>query len=189
MLKPTVHEYDSSNGDALRALGDLRPQAAPGAWLAPGSVVAGSVRIDEDVSIWYGAVLRAEGAVVEVGPRTNIQDGAVVHCDPGFDCLVGADVSIGHRAVLHGCTVEDGVLIGMGALVLNGARIGSGSLVAAGSVVVGGTVVPARSLVAGLPAKVRRPLTDSELAENLENARTYVKLARQHAAATRLVKP
>jgi carbonic anhydrase/acetyltransferase-like protein (isoleucine patch superfamily) len=189
MLKPTAHQDDGSNGDVLRALGDRRPQTARGAWLALGSVVAGSVRIAEDASIWYGAVLRAEGAVVEVGPRTNVQDGAVVHCDPGFDCLIGADVSIGHRAVLHGCTVEDGVLIGMGALVLNGARIGNGSLVAAGSVVVGGTVVPARSLVAGLPAKVRRRLTDAELADNLENARTYVSLARQHAAATRLMEP
>ena len=124
--------------------------------------------------------VRADTAAISVGAGSNLQDNVVLHADPGFPCSVGAGVSVGHAAVVHGCTVEDDCLIGMGATVLNGAVIGSGSLVAAGAVVLEGTVVPPRSLVAGVPAKVRRELTDEEFDGVKQNAARYVELARAH---------
>lgn len=165
----------------VQAVGDRRPQIADTAWVAPGATVVGAVTLAEGVSVWYNSVLRADTDPISIGEGSNIQDLSVMHADPGFPCTVGAGVSVGHRAVLHGCTVEDDVLIGMGAVVLNGARIGRGSLVAAGAVVLGGTEVPPGSLVAGVPAKVRRELTDEELAENRRSAAHYVELAGVHA--------
>ena len=127
--------------------------------------------------------MRGATATITVGARTNLPDGVVVHADPGFPVTVGDGVSVGHRAVLHGCVIGDDVLVGMGAVVLNGARIGSGTLIAAGAVVLEGTDVPPGSLVAGLPAKVRRPLSDDELDAVRRNAATYCALTRRHAAA------
>jgi carbonic anhydrase/acetyltransferase-like protein (isoleucine patch superfamily) len=129
------------------------------------------------------AVLRAEFEPIEIGAGTNIQDGAVVHVDPGFPATIGAGVSVGHNAVLHGCTVEDGSLVGMGSTVLNGAVIGAGSLVAAGALVPQGAVIPPRSLVAGVPAKVRRELSDDEVAGNKLNSEVYVQLSDLHRNA------
>jgi len=123
--------------------------------------------------VWFGAVLRADGDSIEVQAGSNIQDGSVLHTDPGFPLTVGRNVSVGHGAVLHGCVIGDDVLVGMRATVLNGARIGAGTLVAAGAVVLEGTDVPPRSLVAGVPAKVRRPLTDDEVEGLRENSRNY----------------
>lgn len=142
----------------------------------------GEAHLDHAVSVWFGAVIRADQAPITVGPRSNVQDNAVLHADPGFPLQVGADVSIGHSAVCHGCTIEDGTLIGMGAVVMNGAVIGAGSTVAAGAVVPSGVHVPPGSLVAGVPAKVVRPLTLESIAANRENARTYVSLAAEHHA-------
>lgn len=150
----------------------------------PGCTIVGSVRLAPGASVWYGCVLRGDTEDVSIGVGSNIQDGCVVHADPGFPTVVGSGVSVGHRAVLHGCTIEDDVLIGMGAVVLNGARIGRGSLVAAGAVVLGGTVIPPGSLVAGLPARVRRELSEAERAGILRNAHGYADRARAHAAAT-----
>ena len=164
-------------------LDDITPTVAPGAWVAPGAVLVGAVTLAADASVWYSTVVRADTATITVGARTNLQDGVVVHADPGFPVTVGDGVSVGHRAVLHGCVIGDDVLVGMGAVVLNGARIGSGTLIAAGAVVLEGADVPPGSLVAGLPAKVRRPLTDDELAAVRRNAATYCALARRHAAA------
>lgn len=164
-------------------IGGRAPAVDEDAWVAPGAVLAGAVTLAAGVSVWYGAVVRADTETITVGERTNLQDGVVVHADPGFPVSVGVGVSVGHRAVLHGCTVGDDVLVGMGAVVLNGARIGAGSLVAAGAVVLEGTEVPPGSLVAGLPAKVRRPLTADEKAAVRGNAENYTALARQHAAA------
>ncbi|MEU4477902.1 gamma carbonic anhydrase family protein [Micromonospora sp. NPDC023966] len=166
--------------------GDRRPEIHPEAWTAPGATIVGSVRLAPGASVWYGCVLRADTADISIGAGSNIQDGCVVHADPGFPAVVGTGVSVGHRAVLHGCTIEDDVLIGMGAVILNGARIGSGSLVAAGAVVPEGTVVPRGSLVAGLPARVRRDLTQEERAGLVRNAAGYAERARAHAAATAL---
>ena len=159
------------------------PAVSPGAWVAPGAVLVGAVTLAADASVWYGTVVRADTATITVGARTNLQDGVVVHADPGFPVTVGDGVSVGHRAVLHGCVIGDDVLVGMGAVVLNGARIGSGTLIAAGAVVLEGADVPPGSLVAGLPAKVRRPLSEDELAAVRRNAATYCALARRHAAA------
>ncbi|SCL32733.1 Carbonic anhydrase or acetyltransferase, isoleucine patch superfamily [Micromonospora rhizosphaerae] len=167
--------------------GDRTPDIHPTAWAAPGCTIVGSVRLAPDASVWYGCVLRADTEEISIGAGSNIQDGCVVHADPGFPTVVGSGVSVGHRAVLHGCTIEDDVLIGMGAVILNGARIGSGSLVAAGAVVLEGTVVPPGSLVAGLPARVRRELTEEECAGIVRNAEGYADRARAHAAATSLL--
>lgn len=164
--------------------GDRTPDIHPAAWAAPGCTIVGSVRLAAGASVWYGCVLRGDTAEISIGAGSNIQDGCVVHADPGFPTVVGTGVSVGHRAVLHGCTVEDDVLIGMGAVILNGARIGSGSLVAAGAVVLEGTVVPPGSLVAGLPARMRRELTEEERAGIVRNAAGYAERARAHAAAT-----
>jgi carbonic anhydrase/acetyltransferase-like protein (isoleucine patch superfamily) len=160
---------------------DRRPDLDPAAWVAPGCAVIGSVRLAADASVWYGSVLRADTESITIGAGSNVQDGSIVHADPGFPTVVGAGVSVGHRAVLHGCAVEDGSLIGMGAVVLNGARIGTGSLVAAGAVVLEGTQVPPGSLVAGVPARVRRPLTEPERADLRRTAERYVERARAHA--------
>lgn len=165
------------------ALGDRVPTVDETAWVAPGAVLAGAVTVGPGAGIWYACVLRADLDAITIGARTNIQDGCVLHADPGTALTIGHGVSVGHRAVLHGATIEDDVLVGMGAVVLNRARIGAGSLVAAGAVVLEGTEVPPGSLVAGLPAKVRRELTDDERAGVQANAEVYCELARQHAAA------
>ena len=159
------------------------PDVADDAWVAPTAVLVGAVRLGPRSSAWYGAVLRADGDAITVGAGSNVQDGCVLHADPGFPVSIGDDVVVGHGAVVHGCTVEDGCLIGMGSTVLNGARIGAGSMVAAGAVVLEGTEVPPGSLVAGVPAKVRRPLTEQEAAAVRAGAAAYVQNAQRHARA------
>lgn len=159
------------------------PAVDESAWLAPNSTLIGAVTIGANSSVFYGSVLRADVDSITIGEGSNIQDNVTVHCDGGKPTSVGDRVSVGHSAVLHGCTVEDDCLIGMSATVLNNAVIGAGSLVAAGAVVLEGTIVPPGSLVAGVPAKVRRELTDDERAGVIGNASHYVELSRQHAAA------
>ena len=145
---------------ALR-IGDLSPSISADAWVAPTATVVGDVELAAGASVYYGAVVRGDKATITVGPGSNLQDNVVVHADPDFPTTIGADVTVGHAAVLHGCTVEDDALIGMGAVVLNGAVIGRGAVVAAGAVVTAGTVVPEMALVAGVPAKVLdRPVPD-----------------------------
>lgn len=163
------------------ALDGRAPDVHPEAWVAPGATLVGSVTVGARSSVWFGAVLRADVGDITVGAGSNIQDGAVLHTDPGLVLSVGDEVTVGHRAVLHGCTVEDHVLVGMGSVVMNGAVIGTRSLVAAGSVVLEGTQVPPGSLVAGLPATVRRPLTDAEQDRIAASAAGYVALAARHA--------
>src|SRR5699024_6964006 len=154
------------------------------AFVAPNATLVGQVSLAESASVFYGAVLRGDMDSITIGERSNIQDGCVVHTDAGFPAVVGAGVSVGHRAVLHGCTVEDDCLIGMGAVVLNGAVVGAGSLVAAGAVVTEGMQIPPGSLVAGVPAKVRKELDEDGIEALRENARIYVDLAAEHRAAT-----
>jgi carbonic anhydrase/acetyltransferase-like protein (isoleucine patch superfamily) len=153
------------------------PDVDETAFLAPTAAVIGRVRIERDAVVMFGAVLRGDRDAIVLGVGSNLQDNVVVHCDPGSPTTIGADVSVGHGAVVHGCTIEDECLIGMNATVLNRAVIGAGSLVAAGSVVLEGTEVPPRSLVAGVPGKVRRQLTDEELEGIRRNAATYRELA------------
>ena len=156
------------------------PTVEDGAWVADNATVLGDAEIGAGSGVWFGAVVRADTESIRIGRDTNIQDNCVLHADPGAPLTIGDRVSIGHVAVLHGCTVESDVLIGMGAILMNHARIGSGSLVAAGAVVVEGTVVPPGSLVAGVPGKVRRELTDDELEHVRTNARQYADLTRRH---------
>ena len=163
--------------------GDAAPSIDPTAWVAPNATLIGQVTLAENSSVFYGAVLRADVASITLGAGSNLQDNVTVHCDSGVPTSVGAGVSVGHAAVLHGCTIEDDCLIGMNATVLNGAVIGAGSLVAAGAVVLEGTVVPPGSLVAGVPAKVRRELADGERERLTQNARNYLRYAVAHRAA------
>jgi carbonic anhydrase/acetyltransferase-like protein (isoleucine patch superfamily) len=165
------------------ALGTDSPSISPNSWLAPNATIIGKVRIGENSNIFYGAVLRADVDTITIGAGSNIQDNVTIHCDTGVPTSVGNGVSVGHGAILHGCTVENDCLIGMGATVLNGAVIGAGSLVAAGAVVLEGTVVPPGSLVAGVPAKVRRELTEDERAKVVGNATHYLDIAERHRSA------
>lgn len=167
----------------ITALGGQEPDIDPSAFTAPTSVVIGEVTMAAGSSVWYHAVLRADCGPIVIGAGSNIQDNCSVHVDPGFPVTVGERVSVGHNAVLHGCTVEDDVLIGMGATVLNGAHIGTGSLVAAQALVPQGMRVPPGSLVAGVPAKVKRQLTEEELDGVKFNAVGYVELAKAHREA------
>lgn len=137
---------------------DKTPAVHPTAFIAPGAYVVGAVEVGEGASIWFGAVVRGDLERVVVGPGTNVQDGAVLHADPGFPCLLGPEVTVGHRAVVHGAVVEEGALVGMGAVVLNGARIGKNAVVGAGAVVPPGMEVPEGRLALGVPARVVRPI-------------------------------
>jgi len=166
------------------SVGGRTPTVAVSAWVAPGAILIADVSLQDDVSIWYGAVLRGDGDSIAIGAGSNIQDGSVVHTDPGFPVTVGAGVSVGHRAVLHGCTVEDDVLIGMGAIIMNGARIGRGSLIAAGALVPEAAQIPPGSLVAGVPGKVRRETSREEQQRISLNARNYRELKVRHESAT-----
>ncbi len=167
----------------LIPLGDHAPNVHESAWVAPSADLVGNVELRADSSVWYTAVLRAEFEPIILGERSNLQDGVIVHTDVGKPATVGAGVSVGHRAVLHGCTIEDDCLIGMGAIVLNEAHIGAGSLIAAGAVIHEGAVIPPRSLVAGVPGKVRRELSDADLQRIRANAEGYVGLKDIHRTA------
>lgn len=157
-----------------------QPELHPESWVAPNATVIGQVRIGARSSVWYSATLRAEAEPIDIGVGTNIQDGVTIHVDPEYPVRVGSGVSVGHNAVLHGCSIEDGVLVGMGAIVLNGAVVGAGSLVAAGALIPQGVVVPPRSLIAGVPGRVRRELSEAELAANRGNAAVYERLMDLH---------
>ncbi|MBB3036714.1 gamma carbonic anhydrase family protein [Hoyosella altamirensis] len=155
-------------------LGEHVPQIDSTAWIAPNAAVIGRVTIAADVSIWYNAVLRGDLESISIGAQTNIQDGCVLHADPGMPLQVGSGVSVGHNAILHGCTVEDDVLVGMGATVLNGAKIGAGTLIAANALIPEGAQIPPGSLVAGVPGKVRRELGEQEKERIKLNAAVYL---------------
>ncbi|MCU1635333.1 MAG: gamma carbonic anhydrase family protein [Cryobacterium sp.] len=159
------------------------PQVDESAFVAPGAVVVGQVSIGERASVWYSSVLRAEAEPIVIGAESNLQDNVSCHVDAGYPLTVGRGVSVGHGAVLHGCTIDDDVLVGMSATVMNGAVIGRESLVAAGALVLEGSVIPPRSLVAGVPGKVRRELTDDEVAGIRRNSRAYLGHAALHAGA------
>ena len=160
----------------------LSPQVDENAFVADTAVLAGDVRLAAGASVWFGCVLRSEVESITVGKDTNIQDLSVVHTDPGSPVVLGDRVTVGHRVVLHGCTVRDDALIGMGAVVLNGAVIGRGAVVAAGAVVTAGTQVPEMALVAGVPAKVLdRPVPDVPRI----NVQAYLMLSAAYGDATR----
>jgi carbonic anhydrase/acetyltransferase-like protein (isoleucine patch superfamily) len=161
------------------------PKIDDEAFVAPTAVVVGAVTMGAESSIWYGAVARADHETIEIGERSNVQDGSTLHSDPGSPRVIGRGVTVGHNVVLHGARVDDDVLVGMGSVVMNGAHIGSGSIVAAGAVVTQGKVFPPRSVIAGIPAKVVREATDDDLAHIQGNAAAYY----ERLAAARKVRP
>jgi carbonic anhydrase/acetyltransferase-like protein (isoleucine patch superfamily) len=156
------------------ALTSVVPDIAPDAWTAPGSIIIGNVALAAESSVWFGAVIRGDNERIAVGARSNVQDGAVLHTDPGFPLRIGNDCTIGHQAMLHGCTIGDGSLIGIGAVVLNGARIGKGCLIGAKALIPEGREIPDGSLVMGLPGKIIRVLTLEEIAGLRGSAAHYV---------------
>ena len=174
-----VHEFDScaAMADPSRQVNCLTatPRIHPTAWVAETAVVMGDVQMSEGSSLWPTSVARADMASIVIGPRSNVQDGAVLHGDPGEAVWIGSDVTVGHRAVVHGCTLQDGCLVGIGAIVLNGVTVGEGALVAAGAVVT--RDVPPRCLVAGVPATVKRDLTEQEVSQQRLHALHYAELA------------
>lgn len=158
------------------------PQLNHPAFVAETAVLIGDVRLEADASVFYGAVLRADHDSITVGQGSNIQDNAVLHADSGCPLRIGKNVTVGHGAVVHGCTVEDGALIGMHATVLNGAVIGEGCIVAAGALVTEGFAAPPHSVVMGVPARVRGQARPGQLEANVRSAANYVDCARAHAA-------
>ena len=160
----------------VRSFQDFTPQIHPSARLAETAAVIGDVALEENVTIWYGAVLRGDVGPIRIGRGSNIQDNCTVHCAVDVPTVVGENVVVGHGAILHSCTVGDGCLIGMGAILLDGCVIGEGSVIAAGALVPPGKSIPPRSLVMGVPGRVVRQVTEEECAANLVNARRYTAL-------------
>ena len=160
--------------------GDIFPQLPESAWVAPGAYVIGDVHLGEQSSVWYGAVLRGDTEPIRIGARTNVQDGCVLHADPGYPAVVGEGCVVGHKAVVHGCEIEDNCLVGMGATILNGAKIGVGSIVAAGAVVPESREFPPGSLIVGLPAKRVGDVSEEQATEIARGASEYVERAAAH---------
>jgi carbonic anhydrase/acetyltransferase-like protein (isoleucine patch superfamily) len=166
---------------SLDGVAPLTPEDAK-FWVAPNAVVVGNVEIGEDASVWFGAVIRGDLDTIRIGAGTNIQDGAVLHADPGMPLTFGANCSVGHLAMVHGCTVGAGSLIGIGAIVLNGANIGEDCLVGAGTLVAEGKTFPPRSLILGSPGRVVRQLTDEDVARLRKTAAGYQQRWKRYVA-------
>ncbi len=167
----------------IGALGAAQPQVHPEAWVAPGAVLVGRVRLDRGASVWYGSVLRADEDVIEVGPDCNIQDMCCLHVDAGEPAVLTERVSLGHGAIVHGAYIGAGALIGIGAIVLGGAQVGEGSLIAAGAVVRPGARIPAGVLVAGVPGRVVRELTEEDSRGFSQTPENYRRRAAVHRGA------
>ena len=161
-------------------IGPKTPQVASTAFVAREATLVGEVIVGEQASLWFGAVARGDNEPIRIGNRSNVQEGAVLHADPGFPLTLGEEVTIGHQAMVHGCTIGDGALVGIQAVVMNGAVIGAESLVGAGALVTEGKVFPPRSLILGSPAKVVRQLTDEDVARLRKTAAGYVRRAQMY---------
>ena len=166
----------------LYSIGEVSPSINAAAWVAPSADLIGDVRLGPRASVWFGAVIRADNTPIILGEETNFQDGAIGHSDPGAPLTIGARVTVGHQAILHGCTVEDEALIGMGARVLNGAVIGTQCIVGAGALVTEGKVFEPRSLIVGSPARAVRTLTEEQVALLRVSAAHYAEKAARYAA-------
>jgi carbonic anhydrase/acetyltransferase-like protein (isoleucine patch superfamily) len=174
---------DLSARENLLPYGDASPHVAESAWVAPGAFVIGDVSLGEESSVWYGAVLRGDTEPIRIGARTNVQDGCILHTDPGYPAVVGEGCVLGHNAVVHGCEIKDNCLVGMGATILNGAKIGAGSIVAAGAVVPEGREFPPRSLIVGIPAKRLGDVSGEQASDIGRGASRYVERAAAHREA------
>ena len=170
----------------LYALDDLAPTLAEGAWAAPSADLIGDVRLGRGASVWFGAVIRADNTPIMIGEESNIQDGAVGHSDPGAPLTIGARVTVGHQAILHGCTIGDQALVGMGARILNGAVIGANCLVGAGALVTEGKMFQPGMLIVGAPARAIRTLSDAEISALALSAAHYAQKAGHYAHKLRL---
>ena len=170
----------------LYAIGSLAPQLAPGAWAAPSADLIGDVRLAERATIWFGAVVRADNTPIVIGEDSNLQDGAIGHSDPGAPLTIGARVTVGHQAIVHGCTIADDCLVGMGARILNGAVLGPECLVGAGALITEGKTFEGGSLIVGVPARVVRPLTEPEKDALRVSAAHYAEKAERYARELRL---
>lgn len=157
-----------------------QPRIDPGAHVLPGAVVVGDVQIGEGCGIWYNAVVRGDSGHICIGNRTNVQDNCVLHAEAQYPLHLGNDVTVGHGCILHGCTVEDGALIGQGSIVMNGALVQKGAMLGAGSLVTQGAVIPAGTLAFGRPARVARSLSPQEVQHNLDNASEYTVMIKAH---------
>lgn len=164
------------------ALNSIRVQSKEESWVAPNAAVIGNVSLGQNSSVWFSVVIRGDNEMVSIGDRTNIQDGSVLHSDPGFPLSIGDDTTVGHRVILHGCTIGRSCLIGMGAVVMNGAIIGEQSIIGANALITERKTFPPRSLIIGSPAKVVRQLTDEEVAGLGESASHYVLNAKRFSA-------
>ena len=165
------------------------PMIDSSAFIAPGAIVLGNVRLGPEASVWYYTVIRGDTERIEIGAGTNLQDLTMVHADPGVPCLIGNRVTVGHRVILHGCIVEDECLIGMGAILLNRVKVGTGSVIGAGALVLEGTDIPPGSLVVGSPAKIIRTVEDSARARIDRTWRHYVEAARKHRSGQFPIQP
>lgn len=172
---------------AIYELDQIAPRIAASAWVADSAQVMGDVTLAEDASVWFGAVVRGDTATITIGKGTNIQDASVLHADVGKPLTIGENVTVGHQVMLHGCTVGDGSLIGIGAIVLNGARIGKGCIVGAGSLVTEGKEFPDGSMILGSPAKVVRELTPEQQAGLHLSALHYIENARRFKAGLKKI--
>jgi carbonic anhydrase/acetyltransferase-like protein (isoleucine patch superfamily) len=171
----------------IYALDGIAPQIDGSAWVAPDANLIGRVVLEADASVWFGATLRGDNEEIRVGAGTNVQENCVLHTDMGFPLLIGANCTIGHKAMLHGCVIGDGSLIGMGATILNGARIGKGCLIGAGALITEGKEIPDGSLVMGAPGRVVRMLDEAALARLLASAAGYQANARRFRAGMKPV--
>lgn len=167
---------------AIYKLGDRVPVVGEGVWVAENATVIGSVTLGKNVNVWFGAVIRGDNDPITIGESTNVQDGAVLHTDVDIPLTIGANVTIGHMAMLHGCTVGDSSLIGINAVVLNGAVIGKHCLIGAKALVAENKVIPDRSLVVGTPGRIIRELTDAEVADLEASAQAYLAHAAEYKA-------
>ena len=158
------------------------PEISPECFVAENAAVIGEVKLGKNSSVWFGAVIRGDEDSITVGEGTSIQDNAVLHCDPGGQVVLGKNVTVGHSALVHGCTVGDNSLIGMHATILNHAVVGKNCIIGAGALVPEGMVIPDNSVAVGVPARVIKTIRDDQLAHNIENAKAYVEMGRQHAA-------
>ncbi|MBZ6378817.1 gamma carbonic anhydrase family protein [Pacificimonas flava] len=163
------------------------PKLGSGAWVAPSADVIGEVELSAEVTVWFGAVIRADNTKISVGERSNVQEGAMLHSDPGVPLVVGEDVTVGHHAILHGCTIGDRTLVGMGATVMNHAKIGEECIIAAGALVTEGKEFPPRSLIVGAPAKAIRTLDDNAVQMLKASAASYVQKGREFGEGLRKV--
>jgi carbonic anhydrase/acetyltransferase-like protein (isoleucine patch superfamily) len=171
----------------IYALGDLVPEIHPQTWIAANSSVIGQVRLEKNVSVWWHCTLRGDIDLLVVGENTNVQDGSVLHTDPGLQLIIGRNVTIGHRAIIHGCTIGDGSLIGMGATLLNRSVIGKQCLIGANTLIPEGKTIPDRSLVVGAPGRIVRQLTEEEIDRIANGAHHYVENWQRYQRALRML--